>query len=149
MIELRHAGIVVADLERALHFYCDLLGLQILRSREEKGAYLDNMLGHKDVRVTTVKLAAGPGGAILELLHFKSPSPGTTAAPGQGLFALGPSHVAFTVKDLDATFERLTRAGVPFNAPPQLAPDGLAKVTFCQDPDGTFIELVEMLEVAG
>lgn len=147
MIELRHAGIVVTDLKRALHFYCDLLGLKILKSMEEKGAYLDNMLGHQDVRVTTVKLAAGKGSAILELLQFKSP--GTPAAPGRGLFASGPSHVAFTVKDLDATFERLTRAGVPFNAPPQLAPDGLAKVTFCQDPDGTFIELVEMLEVAG
>ena len=73
MIELRHAGIVVADLKPALHFYCDLLGLKILRSMEEKGAYLDNMLGHKDVRVTTVKLAAGKGGAVLELLHFTSP----------------------------------------------------------------------------
>jgi glyoxylase I family protein len=147
MIELRHAGIVVSDLKRSLHFYCDLLGLTILRSVEEKGAYLDNMLGHKDVRVSIVKLAAGKGSAILELLHFKSPR--APAAHRRGLFEMGPSHVAFTVKDLDATFEKMTRAGVPFNAPPQLAPDGLAKVTFCQDPDGTFIELVEMLEVAG
>ncbi len=147
MIELRHAGIVVADLERALQFYCGLLGLQIIRSMEEQGAYLDNMLGHKDVQVTTVKLATGKNGAILELLHFKYP--GTPAASRRGLFETGPSHVAFTVQDLDATFERLTQAGVPFNAPPQLSPDGLAKVTFCRDPDGTFIELVEMLEVTG
>jgi catechol 2,3-dioxygenase-like lactoylglutathione lyase family enzyme len=147
MIELRHAGIVVSELKRSLHFYCDLLGLTILRSMEEKGAYLDNMLGHKDVRVTTIKLAAGTGSANLELLHFKSPS--TPDAHRRGLFELGPSHVAFTVKDLDATFEKLTRAGVPFNVPPQLAPDGLAKVTFCLDPDGTYIELVEILEVAG
>ena len=147
MIELRHAGIVVTDLKRALHFYCDLLGLKILRSMEEKGAYLDNMLGHKDVQVTTVKLAAGKGSAVLELLHFRSPKSPTF--PIRGLFELGPSHVAFTVKDLDGIFERLTRSGVPFNAPPQLAPDGLAKVTFCQDPDGTPIELVEMLEVNG
>ena len=144
MIELRHAGIVVADLERALYFYCDLLGLKILRSMDEKGVYLDNMLGHQDVRVTTVKLAAGKGGAVLELLHFKSPA--TPAGPGRGIFDLGLTHVAFTVEDLDATFERLTRAGVLFKAPPQLAPDGLAKVTFCQDPEGTAIELVEMLE---
>ena len=147
MIELRHAGIVVTDLKRALHFYCDLLGLKILRSMEEKGAYLDNMLGHKDVLVTTVKLAAPQGGALLELLYFRSPR--TTPSPRRDLFALGPSHVAFTVEDMEATFERLTRAGVQFNAPPQLSPDGLAKVTFCQDPDGTPIELVEMLEVNG
>lgn len=144
MIELRHAGIVVTDLARALHFYCDLLGLTILKSMEEQGAFLDNMLGHQDVRVTTVKLAAGKGSAVLELLHFTFPP--TPAGPRRGLFDLGPTHVAFTVEDLDATFERLTRAGVLFKAPPQLSPDGLAKVTFCQDPDGTPIELVEMLE---
>jgi catechol 2,3-dioxygenase-like lactoylglutathione lyase family enzyme len=144
MIELRHAGIVVTDLARALHFYCDLLGLKILRSMEEKGAFLDTILGHQDVRVTTIKLAAGKGSAVLELLHFTSPP--APAGPRRGLFDLGPTHVAFTVEDLDATFERLTRAGVLFTAPPQLSPDGLAKVTFCQDPDGTPIELVEMLE---
>jgi catechol 2,3-dioxygenase-like lactoylglutathione lyase family enzyme len=144
MIEIRHAGIVVTDLERALYFYCDLLGLKILKSMEEKGAYLDNMLGCEDVLVTTVKLASGKGNAVLELLHFKSPP--TPGAQTPGLFDLGPTHVAFTVEDLDVTFKRLARAGVPFNAPPQLSPDGLAKVTFCQDPDGTFIELVEILE---
>jgi len=147
MIELRHAGIVVTDLKRALHFYCDLLGLKILRSIEEKSAYLDNILGQKDVQVTTVKLAAEKGSAVLELLHFQSPQSPTF--PIRGLFDLGPSHVAFTVEDLDATFERLTRAGVLFNAPPQLSPDGLAKVTFCHDPEGNPIELVEMLEVNG
>jgi catechol 2,3-dioxygenase-like lactoylglutathione lyase family enzyme len=147
MIELRHAGIVVTDLERALHFYCDLLGLKVLKSMEEKGVYLDNMLGHSGVLVTTVKLAAGKGSAVLELLHFKSPV--TPAAQTRGLFDLGPTHVAFTVEDLDTIFERLARAGVPFNAPPQLSPDGLAKVTFCHDPDGTPLELVEMLEVDG
>jgi catechol 2,3-dioxygenase-like lactoylglutathione lyase family enzyme len=145
MMELRHAGIVVADLDRARHFYCDLLGLKVLRSMEEDGAFLDNILGLKGVRVTTLKLAADQGSAVLELLKFHSPR--TPAAPRRGLVELGPSHVAFTVEDLDALYARLTRAGVRFNAPPQLSPDGLAKVTFCYDPEGTPLELVEMLEV--
>ena len=84
---------------------------------------------------------------MLELLHFKSPR--FSAALVRCLFASSPSQVAFTVDDLDGAFERLTQSGIPFNAPLQLAPDGLAKVTFCQDPDGTPIELVEMLEVNG
>lgn len=53
----------------------------------------------------------------------------------------------FTVQDLDGLFQKLSRAGVRFTAPPQVSPDGLAKVVFCQDPDGAPIELVEMLEV--
>jgi glyoxylase I family protein len=146
-MELRHAGIVVTDLDRSLHFYRDLLGLRVSRSMEEAGAYLDNMLGLPDVRVTTVKLAAPQGAALVELLHFQSPP--TPPGPPRQVFHRGPSHLAFTVDDLEATYTRLIRAGVPFNAPPQLSPDGLAKVTFCLDPDGTPIELVEILEVKG
>jgi hypothetical protein len=36
--------------------------------------------------------------------------------------------------------------GIDFNAPPQQAPDGGAKVTFCCDPEGNFLELVEVLD---
>ena len=43
------------------------------------------------------------------------------------------------------TYNRLVEAGVYFNSPPQLSPDGFAKVTFCKDPDGSLIELVEEL----
>ena len=39
----------------------------------------------------------------------------------------------------------LSEKNIKFNAPPQKSPDGLVKVTFCKDPDGTPIELVEML----
>ena len=50
-----------------------------------------------------------------------------------------------TVDNLDETYNRLVEAGVYFNSPPQLSPDGFAKVTFCKDPDGSLIELVEEL----
>lgn len=145
VIELRHAGIVVTDLKRALRFYRDLLGLKIVRTMDESGPYLDNLLGLEDVRVTTVKLAPEGGGAIVELLLFQSPTAHSQA--GRRIYEIGPSHVAFTVQDLDGLFQKMSRAGVRFTAPPQVSPDGLAKVAFCQDPDGAPIELVEMLEV--
>ncbi|MBI3088771.1 MAG: VOC family protein, partial [Candidatus Colwellbacteria bacterium] len=59
---------------------------------------------------------------------------------------IGCTHVAFTVANLDKEYKRLTEAGIVFNSPPQLPPDGYAKVAFCKDPDGTLIELVEVLE---
>ena len=46
---------------------------------------------------------------------------------------------------LQKTYEYLLKNGVKFNAPPQLPPDGNAKVTFCEDPDGTPIELVQVI----
>ena len=59
---------------------------------------------------------------------------------------IGSSHVAFTVDDLDKTYEKFIVAGIKFNAPPQNSPDGYAKVTFCHDPDDTLIELVQVLD---
>ena len=68
MKALRHFGIVVRDMERSLLFYRDLLGLRIVSSMAESGAYLEQMLALPNVRVHTVKMAAENGSALVELL---------------------------------------------------------------------------------
>ena len=55
MIEVRHIGIVVTNIEKSLKFYRDLLGLKIERSMNESGEYIDNMLGFENVHVKTCK----------------------------------------------------------------------------------------------
>jgi len=140
--DVRHTGIVVTDLEAALRFYRDLLGFRETKRLEESGAYIDNMLALDGAQVTTVKLTA-PDGNLVELLHFRShPRP---RPPPPEACRIGITHIAFTVEDLEHMHSALTAAGVRFNAPPQLSPDGYAKVTFCRDPDGTLIELVQVL----
>jgi catechol 2,3-dioxygenase-like lactoylglutathione lyase family enzyme len=143
---IRHFGIVVSDTRRSLRFYRDLLGLKIVREVEESGEYIDNMLSLPNVRVTTVKMSADSGSTLVELLEFKS-HPRQPPVKRE-VCSVGPSHIAFTVDNLDALYHRLSQAGVHFNAPPQISPDGYAKVTFCQDPDGNLVELVEVLEAA-
>lgn len=139
---VRHTGIVVSDLEAALAFYRDLLGFRETKRLEESGAYIDNMLALDGAQVTTVKLAA-PDGNLIELLHFRT-HPRPRPSPPEAC-RVGITHIAFTVPDLEHMHRALTAAGVRFNAPPQLSPDGYAKVTFCRDPDGTLIELVQVL----
>ena len=146
MRAIRHLGIVVSDTERSLRFYRDLLGLKVVRVMDESGEYIDNMLSLENVRVTTVKMSADSGSTLVELLEFKS-HPRQPRGDHE-VCSVGPSHVAFTVDDLDTVYRRLSQAGVRFNAPPQLSPDGYAKVTFCQDPDGTLVEFVEVLDTA-
>ena len=146
MKAVRHFGIVVSDMERSLRFYRDLLGLQVVRVMDESGGYIDSMLSLQNVHVTTVKMSADSGSTLVELLEFKSHP--RQSHGDREVCSVGPSHVAFTVDDLDALYRRLSQAGVRFNAPPQLSPDGCAKVTFCQDPDGTLVELVEVLDAA-
>lgn len=107
----------------------------------ESGRCLDSITGLKKVNVLTVKLAADRG--VIELLYFYSHK--VHKRSRREIFERGLSHIAFTVKDIQKEYDRLLRAGVKFNAPPQVSADRRAKVTFCRDPEGTFIELVEVL----
>ena len=138
---IRHTGIVVSDLEASLHFYRDLFGFQVTKQMEEAGDYIDNISLLRNVKVTTVKLTS-PSGQMIELLKYHShPAEQKT----REICEIGISHIAFTVDDLDMEYERLKDKGIQFNSPPQLSPDGYAKVTFCRAPEGTLIELVEVL----
>ncbi len=79
---------------------------------------------------------------LIELLKYHShPAEQKT----REIYEIGISHIAFTVDDLDFEYERLKDKGIQFNSPPQLSLDGYAKVTFCRVPEGTLIELVEVL----
>ena len=56
LTDVRHIGIVVKNIENSLKFYRDIFGLQIQRSMNESGKYIDNMLGFENVKVKTVKM---------------------------------------------------------------------------------------------
>jgi|TARA_B110000014_G_scaffold264249_1_gene264390 methylmalonyl-CoA/ethylmalonyl-CoA epimerase len=142
VIEVRHIGIVVKNIENSLKFYRDILELEIQRTMDESGDYINNMLGLENVKVKTVKLSAPSGPTLVELLEFSNPEGNPLS---RNVHDLGASHVAFTVSNIDEIYQKLTESGVKFNAPPQLSPDGYAKVTFCLDPDNTPVELVQVL----
>lgn len=141
--QIRHTGLVVADLEVALRFWRDLLGFTVSRQMDESGPHIDAMMGLQDVRVTTVKLIA-PQGGMIELLYFHShpDKPAWTGTP----HSTGFTHVAMTVANIDALCTKLQAEGVTFFAPPQHSPDGKVKVTYCRGPEGVLLELVEILQ---
>ena len=141
--QIRHTGLVVADLDKALHFWRDVLGFRVMRQMEESGPHIDAMMGLSNVLVTTVKLAA-PDERMIELLHFHS-HPDIPAWQGTP-YSTGFTHVALTVDDIAATCAKLAAEGVTFFAPPQLSPDGMVKVTYCKGPEGVLLELVEILQ---
>ena len=142
--ETRHIGIAVTNMKKSLHFYRDLLGLEIVREMDESGEYIDNMLSLNNVNVKTVKMSANNGVTLIELLEFKSHPKENKQ---REIYDIGASHVAFTVENLNEMYEYLLNLGVKFNAPPQTSPDKFAKIAFCKDPDGTPIELVQILEI--
>jgi catechol 2,3-dioxygenase-like lactoylglutathione lyase family enzyme len=140
--QIRHIGLVVADLEGALSFWQDLLGFKVEKKMDESGPHIDAMMGLKNVRVTTVKMTA-PEGGMIELLHFHS-HPDSPSWLGQP-YSTGFTHIAMNVGNIDIAFKKLAGAGVVFPAPPQYSPDGGVKVIYCKGPEGVLLELVENL----
>ena len=108
----------------------------------EQGVYVNNMLSLDNVQVRTVKLSADVGNTLIELLDFKSHNDNEV----RNFYTIGASHIALTVDNLEDLYNYLSENNVKFNAPPQKSPDGLVKVTFCNDPDGTPIELVQVID---
>ena len=115
-----HTMVRVSDLEASLDFYCELLGLQETRRREDKNG-----------RYTLVFLSApGDTEAQVELTYNWDPEPYT----GGRNFG----HLAYEVSDIYATCERLMAGGVTINRPPR---DG--RMAFVRSPDQISIELLQ------
>ena len=142
MIRVRHVGITVNDLDKMLDFYGNFLGFTNQKVALEQGEYIDNFSGLKNVKVTTAKLSNGKDEVLIELLKYHSHS-GQSAR--SELINAGISHFALTVPNLNLLYENCLKAGIQFNAAPQKSPDGNALVTFCRDPEGNLLEVVEVL----
>jgi lactoylglutathione lyase len=110
----------VRDLDAALDFFCNKLGLQEIRRTN-----------HEAGRFTLVFLATAPGQPTIELTYnWDQQEPYPT-----GRFF---GHIAYGVDDIYATCQRLADAGVTINRPPR---DG--RMAFVKSPDGHSIELLQ------
>jgi len=115
-----HTMVRVSDIEKSLHFYRDLLGLQeIRRIDNEKGRY------------TLIFLAApGDENAQIELTYNWDPE---VYGGGRNF-----GHLAYRVTDIYALCDRLMKGGVTINRPPR---DG--HMAFVRSPDNISIELLQ------
>jgi len=139
---IRHTGITVNSLEDSLFFYQNLLGFKIIyHAREQRGAYIDTLSALKEVDVEIVKLTSLDN-QMIELLKYHSHPKKQTR---KYLCNIGISHIAFTVENINKLYKLLLKHNIEFNFPPQLSLDNQVKVAFCRAPEGTFIELVEVI----
>lgn len=140
-----HTGFTVANLERSLSFYRDVLGLEVVGEQLGTADYLATVTGFPEVRLRMAFVRA-PGGDdhILELLEYAShpgePTPRETNRPGNG-------HLCFIVDDAEAVYRELQAKGVQFmSAGPALITAGVnrgALAAYLRDPDGFTIEIFQ------
>jgi len=143
IIEIRHGGIVVNNLQKSLDFFVNVLGFRIFKKMNEKGKYIDSVLNLKKADVTTVKMKA-PDSSVIELLKFKNYR---TSNNLKKIYSSGLTHISLTVKDLDKTFKLLEKKKIKFFSIPQVTPDRSAKVVFCRGPENLILELVQVLNI--
>ncbi len=119
---LLHTRYRVQDLEKTVHFYRDVLGLEETRR-------------HTSGRGSQLVFFRMPGSDVeLELCQFE----------GSGPVVVGPdlTHLAFEVTDLDAFAEKTAAQGYPLSDGPHVQASG-SKIAFIDAPEGYEIELIQ------
>lgn len=141
-VTMNHTGIVVTDIEEALKFYCEGIGLEMRFQVEAGGAELSQLLGYDDVQVKAAFIG-GIDGHSVEIIEYLSPKTEVREAAEQHKRnATGAAHISFNVSDMDAIIERVVPMGAVLNNPPVALMDGFRSV-YLQDPWGNWIELDE------
>jgi catechol 2,3-dioxygenase len=119
-VDIGHVHLKVADLERALDFYCGVLGFELMQRFGAEAAFISAGGYHHHIGLNTWESRGGG-----------PPAPGTT-----GLF-----HTAIrypTRAALADALRRLVEARVPLQG---ASDHGVSEALYLDDPDGNGVEL--------
>lgn len=138
-----HAGITVSDMDRALAFYRDGLGLEEAFDRILDAPYLGEVLGLEFDHIRAVYLHV-PSGGFVELLEYA----GIERMPAASRPCdYGAGHLCLYVDDVEAMHRRL--AGLGYSARSKdivditAGPNQGARSCYMTDPDGYAVELFQ------
>lgn len=129
-LSLHFCPITVDDVDAAIGFYRDALGLELLHDVASDGH-----------RWVTLGAAGGSGPSVV----LSDPGGGRSADDAEALHRLvakgtGPGPYVFTAADLDAAFERARAAGAEVLQEPISQPWGPRDCAF-RDPAGNHIRI--------
>lgn len=132
-----HLVVGVTDMDRALAFYRDVLGMEIVFETLISGEPFDAAL--QSDRKHEGRVVGGLlGGLMIELLSIGADRPEQKQRRG----ITGIHNVSLSVTDLDDTHRRIINAGyTPDQGPFEI---GGVRMFFVKDPDGTPVEFIEL-----
>ena len=119
-VSIGHVHLKVADLQRALDFYCGVLGFTLTQRFGSSAAFVSAGGYHHHIGLNTWESEGG-----------SPPPPGST-----GLY-----HVAILYPDratLADALRRLREAGIPLDG---ASDHGVSEALYLRDPDGNGVEL--------
>ena len=127
-----HVAIIVRDIEQALVFYRDTLGLVPSEVRE---------VTSEQVRIAFLPMG-GPGGSEIELIEPTDPDSSLSRfleKRGEGLH-----HICLEVRDIEAALREMQAKGAAvLDEEPRVAADGRAIFLHPKGTNGVLLELLE------
>ena len=135
-----HAAISTPDLKRCIDFYTNVIGGEVAWTFGWPADTPEaaEVTGLENSAADAVMLKIG--NSFLEVFEFSLPAQ-QLRATDRPVHRYGITHISLEVSDINAEYERLQAAGMPFNCKPK-SQDGSAMV-YGRDPDGNVIELIE------
>lgn len=123
-MKLLHTMIRVADIEKSLKFYTELLDMKVVEKRRLEDCWL-------------YFLSDETGTGIIELTaNDENPNGGYNIGNGFG-------HLAFSVESMENFSEKLQKSGYEYLYEPFDLTGKGSMIAFIKDPDGYEIELIE------
>jgi lactoylglutathione lyase len=117
----------VGDLDRSIAFYCDILGMKLLRRKDyPNGKFTLAFVGYGDEA----------NHAVIELTHNW----------GTSSYELGNGfgHVALGVENIYTACDAIKSLGGKVTREPGPMKHGSTEIAFVEDPDGYKIELIQL-----
>lgn len=147
-----HIGVTVSNLEKAINFYSDILGLTVVSRMIMEGKETDALFGRENLKVNLAYLKSSKelDTPPVELIEALVNGESLNKKGSADLFTPSISEICFKTDDIDREYKRLKEKGVEFISEPQSFDFsdigmGKSKAVYFKDQDGTILELIEEL----
>ncbi|MCL6751760.1 lactoylglutathione lyase [Nostoc sp. CCCryo 231-06] len=126
-MRLLHTMLRVGNLEESLKFYCEVLGMKLLRRKDYPGG---------EFTLAFVGYGDESDNSVIELTYNW----------GVEKYELGNAygHIALGVDDIYATCEEIRNQGGKIVREPGPMKHGSTVIAFVEDPDGYKVELIQL-----
>lgn len=153
MIQLRHIGLYVKDIEKMADFYKAVFSMYpVIEKQVQCDGLIEDIFQQQDVEVVITKLITEQGKVsgiddMLELIEIsKLKKKDIECNRELPVYAVGKMHLGIGVNDIEVTVKNvIDRGGKSLTVIRKMGNGN--KCCFCRDPEGNYLELIEQRKI--